>query len=193
MGGGGGASVDASSVESGIDAPAETSNTRDALADARTNDGSAVGPCPPVEPTPATACTDGLDCTYGSHPRLACRKEYICSGSHWTVTPGIACPVLGDCNNETVKPQVGAMCAMPEHDCLWSSGLYCRCLASSGGTGATWDCYPSPSGCPTTPANKGQACDLSSKTCDFGSCSLGTKVTTSCSGGIVHWTSPTCP
>lgn len=195
--GGAGASIDASTVEAGVDARAETGAREvgpDDARDARTNDASvAVGPCPPVEPSAGTSCTDGLDCTYGSHPRLACRKQYNCSSEHWAVAPGIACPVLGDCNNETVKPQVGALCATPEHDCLWSSGLYCRCLASSGSGMATWDCYPSPSGCPTTPPNKGQACDLSSKTCDFGTCSLGTKVTTSCSSGVVHWTAPTCP
>jgi hypothetical protein len=105
----------------------------------------------------------------------------------------MTCPALTDCAAEQPKlPQIGMACPVPQHDCLWDSGLYCRCIPGADAAPATWDCYPSPSGCPTTPVNKGQACDASEKTCDFGTCGLGTKVTTSCSGGIVHWT-VSCP
>jgi hypothetical protein len=155
------------------------------------NDGNVVTKCPPTELNPASACADGLECTYGAHPRLACRKQYSCIGSQWVLAPGMTCSVPPDCNAEQVKPQVGASCATLEHECAWSSGLYCRCLSSS--MGATWDCYPSPSGCGVTPPNKGQTCDLSTKTCDYGTCPLGTKVTTSCSGGLVRWAVPSCP
>jgi hypothetical protein len=172
------------------DAAADVAHDASApVRDAPTNDGNVITKCPPFEVNPATACADGLECTYGTHPRLACRKRYTCSNSQW-VLAGMTCPSLGDCNDEQPKPQVGASCPMPEHDCLWSTGIYCRCLASS--MGAIWDCYPSPSGCPTTPPNEGQTCDLSAKTCNFGTCPLGTKVTTSCSGAIVHWTAA-CP
>jgi hypothetical protein len=200
----GGASVGGSGGEGGgaidaaiRDAPTETSTGRDVatpdVKDAASSDVIAVTQCPPVEPSAAGACTDGLVCTYGTHPRLACRKQYNCTSGHWAPTPGLACPTLGDCNNEQPLPVIGAMCPVLEHDCLWSSGLYCRCRASGDAGGGAWDCYPSPSNCPTTPPNRGQACDPSAQTCSYGTCGLGTKVTTSCSGGVVSWTSTTCP
>jgi len=194
----GGGSVDASGsggqpttdAASGSDTSLEAStiDARDARSDAASN-----ARCPPIEPTANGACADGLDCTYGTHPHLACRHEYICSGSHWMSASGMTCPMLGDCNSEQPKPTIGAACPVVQHDCLWSSGLYCRCLpGDNGAMGPTWDCYPSPQGCPTTPPNKGQTCDLSAMTCAYGTCPLGTKVTTSCVGAVVTWTG-TCP
>jgi hypothetical protein len=169
---------------------ASANDARDARSDASTN-----ARCPPIEPTASSACAEGLDCTYGTHPRLACRHEYRCLGAHWTPgEPGMACPALSDCAIEQPKlPQVGASCPTAEHDCIWSSGLYCRCLAAANDAGSpTWDCYPPPQGCPTTPLNKGQTCDLSVMTCAYGTCPLGTKVTTSCVGAVVTWT-VACP
>jgi hypothetical protein len=101
--------------------------------------------------------------------------------------------MLGDCAAEQPRlPQVGMACPTPQHDCVWSSGLYCRCLPGADGGAATWDCYPSPQGCPTTPPNKGQQCDITAMMCAYGTCALGTKVTTSCVGGITRWTNPPC-
>jgi hypothetical protein len=116
----------------------DATTTRDAVPDGTSSDGSTrdallsdvnvTTQCPPIEPSINTPCADGLDCTYGTHPRPACRTEYICSGSHWSPTPGLLCPALGDCFNEQPKPQVGAACPIPQHDCIWTTGLYCRCL-----------------------------------------------------------------
>ncbi len=164
---------DASSRDAGIDGPVATQ-------------------CPPSEPNPNGYCADGLDCTYGSHPRPACRKDYRCSGSHWTVSPATACADPAKCENEMPFPLVNGACAPAEHDCLSASGLYCRCHVVGTDVSPTWDCYPSPTGCPTTPPNKGQLCDLTAKTCDYGTCGIGSKVTTSCSGSIFRW-SIVCP
>ena len=171
--------------------PRDASSPDDAARDA-TLDGPIATKCPPVEPSPSGYCADGLDCTYGTHPRPSCRKDYLCSGSHWTVTPSMACADPAKCENEMPFPLVGGVCAPAEHDCLAASGLYCRCHAVAGTIAPTWDCYPSPMGCPTTPPNKGQTCDLNARTCDYGTCGIGSRVTTSCSGGIFRW-SIACP
>jgi hypothetical protein len=213
-GGTSGASVDASSDQQGsggqgtIDATSnDATSTRDAIADvdaARdaagdtgprdvgTSDVVVTTKCPPTEPNANQACADGLDCTYGTHPRPACRRGYICTASHWVMqSPG--CPDLADCLNEPVRPQVGAACMTAGRECSYSMGLYCRCLMAPTSMAATWDCYPPPTGCPASPPNKGQTCDVSFMPCAYGTCPLGTRVSTSCSGAIVRWTIPVCP
>jgi hypothetical protein len=193
-GAGGQPTVDATAIN---DATAHTDAAREAAADggprdAAVSDAAVTTKCPPSEPNVNLPCADGLDCTYGTHPRPACRREYVCTSSHWTLSPALACPVLGDCLNE-MGVQVGASCSTPQHECLYSMGLYCRCLPAPDGGGAAWDCYPPPQGCPVSPPNKGQACDLSFMACAYGTCPLGTKVSTSCSGAIVRWSIPACP
>ena len=177
---------------------ADVASVRDAAADIASVQDSAPSDallmmkCPPLEPNPASACGGDLDCTYGTHPQPACRREYVCSSLHWSTMPG--CPDPSKCESEPApSPMLDAPCAKPGNDCVWTSGLYCRCISTQEGGSAAWDCYPPPSGCPPTPPNKGQACDLTAKTCDYGTCRLGTRVITSCVGAIVRWSIPACP
>jgi hypothetical protein len=84
---------------------------------------------------------------------------------------------------------------MAGHDCVWDTGLYCRCLACPDVGCPSWNCFPPPNNCGTTPPNLGQACkvDAMPTMCDFGDCSLGTKVTVTCVNGTINWAFPTCP
>jgi hypothetical protein len=181
-GGASGGSGGSPSLDASVGDAAREAGLRDVASDL-----PVVTRCPPTEPSMSTLCAEGLDCTYGTHPRPACRKEYVCSEAHWVLKAPGACPALGDCLLEQPKaPQVGAMCPTPDRECLFSAGNYCRCRPDPTG-GATWDCFPPPTGCGAFPPNKGQECDLSAAMCAYGTCPLQTKVTTSCAGGIVHW------
>src|SRR5882757_19771 len=128
-GGSGGQPVEDATTRHDVDGP--TNVTRDAAvdggsADVGVSDALVTTKCPPTEPNVNLPCADGLDCTYGTHPRPACRREYVCTSSHWGLSPALACPALGDCLNETETVQVGATCSTPQRECLYSMGLYCR-------------------------------------------------------------------
>jgi hypothetical protein len=179
-GSGGQSSGDATTARDGT---SSDGSIRDAL----TGDVNVTTQCPPIEPSVNTPCADGLRDDCGPPPR---RKGHL---FRMKCTPGLVCPALGDCFDEQPKPQVGATCPIPQHDCVWSTGLYCRCLPDPDGGSPTWDCFPPSPDCPITPLNKGQACDPTPLTCAYGTCTLGTKVTTSCVGGTVRWTLPVCP
>jgi hypothetical protein len=164
----------------------------DARADVGPPDTGATPTCPSVEPVLLGPCSSALKCTYGTHPRLSCRSTYTCSSGQWSLgsTP---CPDLGLCTSEAELPFIGKTCAATGHDCIWDSGLYCRCLACPGMGCPEWSCSAPPSGCKATPVNLGQPCDPTAPaTCDYGACSLGTKVTVTCVNGFTTWTFPNC-
>jgi hypothetical protein len=150
--------------------------------------------CPVTEPALGGACSGSLKCTYGTHPRIACRKMYVCTVGQWAQAATTACEDLKACTAENPLPHIGGACPTAGHDCVWDSGLYCRCLACPDVGCPNWNCFPPPNNCATTPANLGQACkaDATATACDYGNCSLGTRVTVSCVGGMINWTFPNC-
>jgi len=158
-------------------------------------DTGAPATCPVTEPGGGGACSGAISCTYGTHPRLACRRQYTCTGGHWAVAPSAMCTDLAACVSEQPLPVIGKICSAAGHDCMWDTGLYCRCLACPDATSCpNWNCFPPPNNCGITPPNLGQKCDANSMpaVCDFGNCALGTRVTVTCVNGIVHWTFPNC-
>jgi hypothetical protein len=166
--------------------------TVDARADVGPPDTGPVPSCPTVEPTLLGSCSGALKCTYGTHPRIACRKTYTCSAGQWSLAPPTMCGDLQIC--QPPYPQVGFSCTNTGSDCIWDSGLYCRCLACPDMGCPRWDCFPPPNGCATTPPNLGQRCDATTTqpACEFGECSLGTRVTVTCVNGFINWTFPNC-
>jgi hypothetical protein len=211
--GGGGSSVGAGGTAVGFDASAaggasgqgfvdsgpdvSSGSGGFAVVDARADMGSseAAGPvvCPVVEPAAGGPCGGGLKCSYGTHPRVSCRKTYVCTAGQWAISPWVACGDLKACTAENPLPFIGAACPGAGHDCVWDTGLYCRCLACPDPGCPKWNCFPPPNNCASTPPNLGQACKVDAAKCDYGDCSLGTKVTVTCVDGVINWTFPNCP
>ena len=105
----------------------------------------------------------------------------------------VFCGELAMCITEMPLPVINKTCSTPGHDCAWDTGLYCRCLACPDANCPKWDCFPPPPKCGTTPPNLGQPCDPNTlPSCDYGACTLGTRVIATCVNGVTNWTFPNC-
>ncbi len=193
MGSGGASRVDAS-VTGGSGGKGGGGAVADASIDVGAPEATVVPTCPMTEPAGGGACSGILKCTYGTHPRIGCRKTYTCTAGHWAVGAATMCSALPACTDENPLPFIGAVCTSVGHDCLWESGLYCRCVACPDMGCPNWNCFPPPNNCGTTPPNLGQACtaDTMPAVCEFGNCALGSRVTVTCVNGVINWTFPNC-
>jgi hypothetical protein len=186
----------ATDAASGTDAVATDAFTSDvAASDGATeaatdavSDASAT--CPASAPAPSSPCApDGLECTYGSDPRLTCRTDARCSAGKWDVSAP-PCSIPPTC--PTPPPVDGALCDATGITCA-SGAESCLCYACiiPCSLPAKWHCSTPLSGCPTTAPNLGSPCSTNGVTCDYGSCLGGWKAM--CDAGKWTRVSTPCP
>lgn len=141
----------------------------------------AIAICPRTAPVSGTACSGGLECSFGDDPRIECRARSSCSLGKWAVvSPPSACGVVDDCAELSTVPKPGAACVQPNQDCLFRTGTsamtYCRCDACLSGACASdrqWDCAAPPaSPCPSTMPNEGEHCETEGESCSYGNCPI---------------------
>ncbi|GAB5544545.1 MAG: hypothetical protein SangKO_043050 [Sandaracinaceae bacterium] len=199
--------MDAGPVET--DAGGDGGVTDDAeVGDADVGDGGAdggvetdagpAGPCPGALPSAGASCgMPGLVCTYGDDPRLACRDRAECTDAGWTVEMPDCAPLdMSACPPEmpgavdTCDGMVGAYCEYGETACGCTN-----CFGGPCGGTAMWDCTmpPPDSRCPRRTPNAGDYCAEEGLTCDYGTCTLGTQASLTCTDGAWRSTDIPCP
>jgi hypothetical protein len=150
--------------------------------------------CPVNQPLAGGACADGLECSYGTDVRVACRAVATCKAGAWIISKQ-PCEELHGCNAVIV----GNMCDANAKPCMldFDQGIYCVCTGCVGGGACSnqtvWACAGGPGGsaCPKLPPNEGQMCAADTK-CSYGSCATANGVSASCNG-TWSWDPVACP
>jgi hypothetical protein len=125
-------------------------------------------PCPAAVPIKGSTCPkNGLQCQYGSDPRIDCNTLATCQGTSWQLTlPATSC--AGTPPTCPAKQPMGT-CTPPGLICGYgSTSCNCSCgpLCGPGGTGY-WNCQTAAAGCPATPPNAGTACGTNGTSCRY--------------------------
>jgi hypothetical protein len=124
--------------------------------------------CPASAPIKGASCPkNGLECQYGSDPRIDCKTLATCQGTAWQVTapPATCAGATPTCPTKQPMGQCtppGLICGYGTTSCNCSCGPLC----GPGSTGY-WNCQPEAAGCPTTPPNAGTACGATGTTCRY--------------------------
>ena len=125
--------------------------------------------CPASVPVKGATCSkNGLQCQYGTDPRIGCNTLATCQGTSWTITTPAAGTCPGTAPTCPAKQPTG-VCTSPGEICGYgTTSCACSCgpLCGPGSTGY-WNCHAATTGCPATPANAGTACPTSGATCTY--------------------------
>ena len=149
------------------------------------------GGCP-SQPTSGACSQEGLTCTWGDDPRIACRTSATCKGGAWQWYPqpycaplppaGVAgCPKELGVNGLSCQGLEGTICDMS----ALGPGALCVCDPCVGGGPCTqwgrWWCAPPPAGCPPYAPNENQLCNSPGQSCIYGACGTDVSAGRSCS------------
>jgi hypothetical protein len=190
-----GATPNVGSPDATVEAPSPTDGS---IADAGRSEASAPDSatdapldqgCPAMEPSVGVACApEGVECTYGTDPRLACRDDAVCMGGKWSLdTPNCSAPPTCP-----ASPTAGAACdTLGEICAAGSTPCACYSCTIACTQPKTWHCPSLPSGCPASSPNFGDPCTNPGLICDYGSCGGGWAA--QCVGSTWARYTPLCP
>lgn len=158
--------------------------------------------CPRAEPELGGDCRghdDGLLCTYGDDPRVACRGRYACSDGKWQ-SPEL---LFGQCvapekdfcpeqeperSDECIVSNAGSAMV-----CRYENNMVCSCIgrgfggAGEPGDSGWWVCHgpPADERCPAVIPNLGEGCGHHAVQCQYAPsvCSGATYDTVFCFNG----------
>lgn len=139
--------------------------------------------CPLSEPDLEGDCGDdveGMLCTYGDSPRVACRARYTCREGQWSLPEALfgQCvePEEGFCPE--ARPQQDAECTVSSAGeamvCGYEDNVTCSCfgravLSGEPGDPGRWVCNgpPANESCPAVIPNIGDGCETHAVQCKY--------------------------
>ena len=160
-------------------------------------DAGPSGPCPASLPSGGSCDEPGLVCSYGDDPRLSCRDRATCTDGSWTAEmPDCAplersgCPAEMPGAVDTCEGMEGTYCEYGDSACGCTN-----CFGGPCGGTPMWDCTTAPADerCPRETPNAGAACSDEGLVCDYGTCSIGTQASLTCTDGAWRSEDIDCP
>jgi hypothetical protein len=176
--GGGGSGVSASGAMSGSSSGAGSGSSNGCPPSFPMNVG---GSCPAV----------GLECEYGTSPKLACNQLAQCEATGWThPAPGTcgssSCPLSYDSVTDGDRCDVpGSICAFPKGTCNCAQPSVLR-----GPATPSWDCIDATTACRSPRPDLGTPC-TGGATCNYGACEGDIEI--QCTGGKWQEVNTLCP
>jgi hypothetical protein len=143
--------------------------------------------CPDQQPSMGASCSpEGIECQYGTDPRVRCNPIFVCSLGTWAGAVG-----LGSCGPDTPNGSScpadwssvprgsdcmpnGATCSYPQGGCMCAPPGFNGPPYPDASMIPVWQCEdPQPSGCPVPPARIGAPCSTPNQSCVYGQCIYG--------------------
>jgi hypothetical protein len=182
----------------------QDAGNQDASADAKnpldgqvSPDGAILSGCPVSMPANGDVCINtGLQCEYGTDPRIACNALATCVSAKWNVTPGGDCSALNDggtngCPATQKDVPLGQACSPLGLVCAYGQDL-CGCSRVNH-QADLWICDTPDPACPYPRPKVGTPCSQEGQSCDYGSCTAIGGARLGCLKGTWQQANVMCP